>query len=155
MTINKWKKPSNDGNNNDTPAVYSSAFSNLLENFFNDNFLSREFSNFVPAVNVLEDENVFNVELSAPGFKKEDFKIELDNKTLTISAEHEEQKEEKKSKTFRRKEFNFGSFRRTFSLPETVNEEKIDAKYESGVLTLTLPKKEEAKAKPLKEIKVV
>lgn len=155
MTINKWKKPSRNGDESNTSTMYSLPLSNLMENFFNENFLSGEFSNFVPAVNVLEDENVFNVELSAPGFKKEDFKIELDNKTLTISAEHEEQKEEKKSKTFRRKEFNFGSFRRTFSLPETVNEEKIDAKYESGVLTLTLPKKEEAKAKPLKEIKVL
>jgi len=149
MTITKWRKPSNNGDN-----MYSFPFSSLMENFFNDNFLSREFSNFVPSVNVLEDENEFTVELSAPGFKKENFKVELDNKTLTISAEHKEEKEEKSSKTFRRKEFNFGSFRRTFSLPETVNEERIDAKYDAGILRLTLPKKEEAKAKPLKEIKI-
>ena len=154
MAITKWKRPSNDGEN-DRPTMYSSPFSSLMENFFNDNFFTRDFSNFVPAVNVSENENEYNVELSAPGFKKEDFKVELDNKTLTISAEHREEKEEgKTSKTFRRKEFNYGSFRRIFTLPETVNEENIDAKYEDGILKLALPKKEEAKAKPAKEIKI-
>jgi HSP20 family protein len=153
MTITKWKRPSTNGGENDTAVTYS-PFTNLLENFFNDNFLSREFSSFVPAVNVSEDENSYGVELSAPGFKKEDFKVELDNKTLTVSAEHREEKEESKKRTFRRKEFNYGSFRRIFSLPESVNEEKIDAKYENGILKLTLTKKEEAKAKPAKEIKI-
>lgn len=154
MAISKWKRPSNDGDN-DAPVIYSSPFSNILENFFNDNFLSREFSNFVPAVNVSEDDDSYSVELSAPGFRKEDFKVELDNKTLTISAEHREEKEEnKQKKTFRRKEFNYGSFRRVFSLPETVNEENIDANYESGILRLKLSKREEAKAKPPREIKI-
>jgi HSP20 family protein len=153
MSVTKWKKPSN-GHEAETPMRnYSSPFGNLMENFFNDNFLSREFSSAVPAVNVSEDDDKFNVELSAPGFKKEDFKIESDNKMLTISGEHRSEDEEK-SKNFTRREFNYGSFRRTFSLPETVDDEKIDAKYEDGILKITLPKKEEAKAKPVKEIKV-
>ena len=153
MALTKWRKPSNGDNNNNDNSVYSYPLSNLMENIFNDNFLLREFSNYVPAVNVSEDENVYNVELSAPGFKKEDFKIELDNKTLTISGEQKEEKEEKE-KTFRRKEFNYGSFRRSFSLPETVNDQNIDAKYDNGILKVRLPKKEEAKAKPAKEIKI-
>ncbi|MBA3707150.1 MAG: Hsp20/alpha crystallin family protein [Bacteroidetes bacterium] len=103
-------------------------------------------------MNVSEDENVFVVELSAPGFKKEDFKVEVDNKTLTISGEQKEEKEENE-KTFRRKEFNYGSFRRSFSLPETINDQDIDAKYDNGILKVRLPKKEEAKAKSTKVYK--
>jgi HSP20 family protein len=152
MTITKWKKPSN-GHEAEVPANYSSPFGNLMENFFNDNFLTREFSSSVPAVNVSENHDQFSVELSAPGFNKEDFKIEADNKMLTISGEHKTEKEDK-TKSFTRREFNYGSFRRTFTLPETVNDEKIDAKYENGILKITLPKKEEAKAKPIKEIRI-
>lgn len=152
MTLTKWKKPSN-GHENESPVRYSNPLGNLMENFFNDNFLSREFSSAVPAVNVLETDDEFNVELSAPGFKKDDFKIECDNQMLTISGEHRTENESKE-KTFTRREFNYGSFRRTFTLPETVNEDKIDAKYEDGILKIHLPKKEEAKAKPPKEIKI-
>lgn len=151
MAITKWKKPS-DGHD-ESPVVYSTPFSNLMENFFNDNFFSREFSTAVPAVNVSEDNDKFCVELSAPGFNKEDFRVESDNKVLLISAEHKTENEDK-TKTYTRKEFSYGSFRRTFSLPETVNDEKIDAKYENGILKITLPKKDEAKVKPAKEIKI-
>lgn len=152
MSIVKWKKPSN-GHETGTPVTYSTPFGSLMENFFNDNLFSGEFSSAVPAVNVSEDDDKFNVELSAPGFKKEDFKIESDNKMLIISGEHKVE-EEKNTKTFTRKEFNYGSFRRTFSMPDTVNDEQIDARYENGILKITLPKKEEAKTKPVKEIKI-
>ncbi|HEX8516660.1 MAG TPA: Hsp20/alpha crystallin family protein [Bacteroidia bacterium] len=152
MSITRWKKPSN-GQENDSPVLYSSPFGNLMENFFNDNFLTREFSSAVPAVNVSEDKDKFSVDLSAPGFNKEDFKIEADDKMLTISGEHKTEKEDK-SKTFTRREFNYGSFRRSFSLPESVDDEKIDAKYENGILKITLHKREEAKPKPIKEISI-
>lgn len=151
MSIVKWKRPAN--GHTGSPVMYSAPFGNLMENFFNDNFFSGEFSTAVPAVNVSEDNEKFSVELSAPGFNKEDFKIESDNKVLVISAEHKAENEEK-DKTFTRKEFNYGSFRRTFSLPNTVNDEKIDAKYENGILKITLPKREEAKTKPVKEIRI-
>lgn len=151
MSIVKWKRPV-DGRT-ESPVRYSAPFGSLMENFFNDNFFSGEFSTAVPAVNVSEDNDKFSVELSAPGFNKEDFKIESDNKMLVISAEHKTENEEK-NKTFTRKEFNYGSFRRTFSLPDTVNDEKIDARYENGILKIDLPKKEEAKTKPVKEIRI-
>jgi HSP20 family protein len=152
MTITKWKKPSN-GHETGTPVLYSSPFSNLMENFFNNNLFSGDFSVAVPPVNVSEDEEQYYVELSVPGLKKEDFKVEMDNKTLLISGAHQSE-EEKQTRTYTRKEYNYGSFKRTFTLPETVNEEKIDAKYENGILRIILPKKEEAKAKPIKEIKI-
>jgi HSP20 family protein len=152
MSVTKWKKPTN-GHESETPTVYSTPFGNLMENLFNDNFFKREFSSGVPAVNVSEDNDKFDVELSAPGFEKGDFKIEADNKVLTISAEHKVENESE-GKTFTRKEFSYGSFRRTFSLPEAVNDEKIDAKYVNGILKITMPKKDEAKAKPPKEIKI-
>lgn len=150
MTIVKWKKPSN---GQGIPAAYSSPFGNLMENFFNNDFFPGEFSTAVPAVNVSEDNEQFQVELSAPGFSREDFKIESDNKMLIISGEYKKENESKE-KTFTRREFNYGSFRRTFSMPDTVNDEKIDAKYENGILKITLPKREEAKVKPVKEIRI-
>src|SRR6476646_10132874 len=143
MSIVKWKRPSN-GHETGSPVAYSTPFGSLMENFFNDNLFSGEFSTAVPAVNVSEDDEQFNVELSAPGFKKEDFKIESDNRMLIISGEHKTE-EEKKTKTFTRREFNYGSFRRTFAMPDTVNDEQIDARYENGILKISLPKKDEAK----------
>jgi HSP20 family protein len=152
MSTTSLKKPSN-GHKTESPARYSNPFGSMMENFFNDNLFSGEFPSAVPAVNVSEDKDNYSVEISAPGFKKGDFRIEADNRVLTISAEHKSESEEK-SKTYTRKEFSYGSFKRVFSLPDSVNEESIDAKYENGVLNIILPKKEEAKAKPVKEIKI-
>ncbi|GAA0550440.1 Hsp20/alpha crystallin family protein [Chitinophaga japonensis] len=100
----------------------------------------------IPAVNVSEDKDSYNVSLAAPGLKKSDFKIDVDGSVLTISAEREEKKEEKGEK-FSRQEYNYSSFSRGFNLPDSVNMDKIDAHYEDGVLKLKLPKKEEAKKK--------
>jgi HSP20 family protein len=152
MSVVKWKKPSN-GHETGAPVTYSTPFGSLMENFFKDNLFSGEFSSAVPAVNVSENDDRFNVELSAPGFNKEDIKVECDNNILTISGEHKLE-DEKKEKNYTRREFNYGSFRRTFSLPESVNDEQIDARYENGILKISLPKKEEAKKKPVKEIKI-
>ena len=98
----------------------------------------------MPSVNIVENKDNYEVSLAAPGMKKDDFKIDIDSNTLTISAEKEEKKEEKEER-YTRKEFNYTSFSRSFSLPDWVNKDKIDASYENGLLKLILPKTEEAK----------
>jgi HSP20 family protein len=98
----------------------------------------------VPAVNVIENTDEYKLSFAVPGMKKNDFKIDIDGNMLTVSAELEEKKEEKKEE-FTREEYNFSSFSRTFTLPDEVNKEKIEAVYVDGVLKLSLPKKEEAK----------
>ncbi len=107
----------------------------------------------VPPVNIRETENAFTVELMAAGLKKEDFSIEVDNELLTISAEVKAEKLQEEGK-FTKKEFSYSSFKRSFTLPETVRQEDINAVYQDGILKLTLPKREEAlpKAKRLIEI---
>ncbi len=98
----------------------------------------------VPAVNITDTKDEFNVSMAVPGMKKDDFSIEVEGNMLTISCKKEEKNEEKESK-YTRKEYNYSSFSRSFTLPDEVNKEKIDAHYEDGVLKLRLPKKEEAK----------
>ena len=107
----------------------------------------------VPAVNITEQKDDYLVSLAAPGLKKDDFKIDVDGNMLTISSEKEDTKEEK-DKKFTRKEYNYSSFSRSFSLPEEINKEKIEAYYEDGVLKITLPRKDEAKKTTAKHISV-
>jgi HSP20 family protein len=107
----------------------------------------------IPSTNVIENEKEFKLELSAPGFDKKDFKVEVVDGMLNISAEKEEKKEEKKE-NYRKKEFSYSSIRRSFGLPENVMDEKIDAKYENGILNVVLPKKENESTKPKKAITV-
>lgn len=95
----------------------------------------------VPAVNVTEDKNQYTVSLAAPGLKKDDFKIELDGNLLTISSEKEEEKEESKEK-YTRREYSYTSFSRSFTLPDDVRQEGIEAVYEDGVLKIRLARKE-------------
>jgi HSP20 family protein len=109
----------------------------------------------VPAVNILESDNDFQVEVAAPGMNKKDFKIDLDNNVLTISSEKEEKKEEKDKKgNYTKKEFSYTSFERSFTLPDSIDQDKIAASYKDGVLRITLPKREEAKVKPAKTISI-
>ncbi|MEI3797104.1 HSP20 family protein [Chitinophaga ginsengisegetis] len=98
----------------------------------------------VPAVNVSEDKESYNLSVAAPGMKKEDFRINLEGNVLTVSAETENEKEEKNEK-YSRREYNYSSFSRSFNLPESISKEKIEAHYEEGVLKLKLPKNEDAK----------
>lgn len=107
----------------------------------------------MPAVNITEHKDEYLVALAVPGMKKDDFKIDVDGNMLTISSEMEESKEEK-DKKFTRKEYNYSSFSRSFTLPEEINKEKIDAKYENGILKISLPRKEEAKKLTAKHIAV-
>jgi HSP20 family protein len=107
----------------------------------------------VPSVNVTETDDNFKVSLAAPGLKKEDFIISVDGNIITISAETKSEKEEKDEK-FTRKEYNYQSFRRSFTLPEMAEQEKIEAKYEDGELKLLLPKKTAIKKPAAKQIAV-
>jgi HSP20 family protein len=107
----------------------------------------------VPAVNIAENSSSFRVSLAAPGMKKEDFKISVEDNMLTISAEKKEEKEQKDEK-FTRKEFNYSSFNRSFTLPKDVIADKINAKYEDGMLKLNIPKKEESRKVTPKHISV-
>lgn len=104
-------------------------------------------NSFAPAVNIHETKEAYHVELSAPGRNKEDFKINVDKGLLTISFEKQAETENKEYKTIR-KEFNYSSFKRSFSVDEKINTAGIQAKYENGILKVYLPKKEEVIAEP-------
>jgi HSP20 family protein len=107
----------------------------------------------VPAVNIREGEKEFTLELAVPGQKKEDFNVEVDNDVMTISMETKDEREENE-KDYTRREFRFSSFRRAFTLPETVNQDDIKADYRDGILRFTLPKKDEALPKPKRMIEI-
>ena len=129
-----------------------------MSSFFDD-FWGRDFvsgvqtGTTVPAVNITESTEAFDIEVAAPGLKKEDFKINLDNGMLTISSEKSEENESEDKKVTR-KEFSFSSFQRSFTLPESVQADKINASYKEGVLKIKLPKREEAKKQPPKQIEI-
>jgi HSP20 family protein len=133
------------------PSVFDDFFRPWNEWFDNSALLGRVMN--VPAVNITEQKDDYLVSLAAPGLKKEDFKIDVDGNMLTISSEKEQSKEEK-DKKFTRREYSYSSFSRSFTLPEEVNKEKIDARYEEGVLKISLPRKEEAKKPSAKHIAV-
>ncbi|TNJ41902.1 Hsp20/alpha crystallin family protein [Tamlana fucoidanivorans] len=107
----------------------------------------------MPKVNIKETKDDYFVEMAVPGMKKSDFVIDLDNDILSVSAEHKEESETKEE-NYTRKEFGYSSFKRTFSLPESINESKINATYNDGILMIQLPKREEAKQKPIRSIKI-
>jgi HSP20 family protein len=107
----------------------------------------------VPAVNIIESKDDYKLSIAVPGMKKDDFNIAIDGNMLTISNEKEESREEKDER-YTRKEYNYSSFSRSFSLPEEVTKENIQATYHDGILSLVLPKKEEAKKHPAKHIAV-
>lgn len=107
----------------------------------------------VPAVNIKENEKDFELELAVPGRKKSDFNIEIDKDILTISSEVQK-KDEVKEENYTRREFGFASFKRAFTLPETIDNEKIEANYEDGLLKFVLPKKEESLPKPKRMIEL-
>jgi len=118
-------------------------FPSVLDEFFSDAPVFRATENrFLPKVNIAEDEKSYQIELSAPGMNKEDFKIEVKDDVLTISTEKKEEKEEE-GKNYTRREFSQTCFSRSFILPDSVDSGKIEAAYKNGILDLTIPKKEE------------
>ncbi len=109
----------------------------------------------IPAVNIMETEDSFSVEVAAPGMSKQDFSIELDNDVLTISSEEKNEKETNDDEgKYTRKEFSYTNFKRAFSLPESVDSSQISAAYNNGVLEISLPKKEEAKVQAKRLIEI-
>jgi HSP20 family protein len=134
------------------PSLFDRFFDNELFDWSNKNF--SDTNTTLPSVNIKEDVNGFEVEMAAPGFEKKDFKIDLNNNLLTISSEKKIENETKEGQQFTRREYSYQSFSRSFTLPNTVDSEKISAKYENGILKVAIPKKEEAKPKPVKQIKI-
>ena len=106
-----------------------------------------------PKVNIKESIDGYTLEMAVPGFKKSDFMIDLENETLSVSAELKDEQEQSND-NYTRKEFGFASFKRTFLLPDTVQEDKIEATYADGILSLSIPKREEAKPKPARKITI-
>jgi HSP20 family protein len=117
------------------------SFSNLVDKFFNDSIARSGGSAFVPKVDIVENTDSFEIHLSVPGLNKEDFKIELNDNYLTVSGERKFVTE-KKERTYHTIETQYGSFNRSFSLPDNVDATKINAKYNNGILELTIPKDE-------------
>jgi HSP20 family protein len=143
--------------------AHGSLFPSLRNDFWTNRFFSPALFDFdddffngsmsTPPANISETEKEFKLELSVPGFKKEDFRIDIDNGTLTISCEKEEEAKEDNT-NFRRREFSYSRFSRSFELPDNTDEGNITAKYDNGMLQLTVPKKDISSTKPKKEIKV-
>ncbi|SFW47700.1 Hsp20/alpha crystallin family protein [Cellulophaga fucicola] len=132
--------------------------SNWFDDIFNRDLPSVFTSNFntgitLPKVNIKETADSFMVEMAVPGLNKSDFHIEIDNLLLSIFTETKEESEQKEE-NYTRREFGYSSFKRTFTLPESVNDEKINASYNEGILSILLPKKEEAKQKPARNIEI-
>jgi len=134
------------------PGLFDRFFDNEMFDWSNRHF--SDTNTTLPAVNIKEDAEGFEVEMSAPGLSKKDFNIELNNNTLTISSEKKTENETKDDQYFTRREFSYQSFSRSFTLPNIVESEKISAKYDSGILKIQIPKKEEAKPKPAKQIEI-
>lgn len=146
------------------PRLFNSDYSSLpsfLDKFFEGNLMDWNSWNFagtdstLPAVNVVENKDEYQIDVAAPGMDKNDFKLNYDNGRLTISSEKKDEKEEKEGKVVTRREFSYQSFQRSFTVPENVvNAEKITANYNNGILHVKLPKREEVKPKPAREIKI-
>jgi len=141
-------------------------FPSLVSKFFKNETLFPSFLDFdgdllnvnggslsLPNANIIENSKDYKIELAAPGLERKDFKVEVDNGVLSISAEKEEEKKEE-HKNYRRREFSYNSFSRAFTLPDNCIADKIEAKYEGGILNISVPKKEASITKPVKEIKV-
>ncbi|SHJ27272.1 heat shock protein Hsp20 [Tangfeifania diversioriginum] len=135
-------------------------FPSFIDRFFNNDLMDWGTSNFsstntsLPAVNVKETDDDYFIEVAAPGMSKKDFNVNFQNNVLTISSEKKNEKEEKED-SYTRKEFSYQSFQRSFTVPgNDVDSDKISASYENGILKIKLPKREEVKPKPAREIKI-
>lgn len=133
MTLVRYNRPNRD--------VMSKNFSDIMDEFFND-VVNTNRDSFVPGIDISETDNQFLISAELPGMSKEDIDISLDNGRLTISGERKFEKEEE-GKTFHRVETRYGSFNRSFQLPDNVDEESINAKYENGLLNITIDKAED------------
>lgn len=133
----------------------------LIDRFFDTDLFDWTSKNYsrtnttLPSVNVKESDNEFSIEVAAPGFDKTDFKIEVHNDVLTVSSEKQTENETKdESERYTKREFSYQSFSRSFSLPLTADGDKVEAVYDKSILTVSIPKKEEAKPKAPRAIEI-
>jgi HSP20 family protein len=120
-------------------------FNDVFDSIFNDTFFNDRMVTRVPAANISESADHFHVELAAPGLKKEDFKINLDQNVLSVSVE-QQREESNVQKSYSKREYSYSSFVRSFTLPDSANAESIEAVYTDGVLKIDIAKREEAKS---------
>lgn len=139
-------------NSNQLPTLFDRFFDGDLFDWNNRNFSNTNTT--LPTVNIKENNDQFTVEVAAPGFDKGDFKIELNHNSLTISSEKKVDNETRDGEFFTKREFSYQSFTRSFTLPQIADGDKIEANYENGILTVSIPKKEEAKPKPARMIEI-
>ena len=131
-------------NNSNKKNVMMPGFNDVFDSIFDDTFFSDRRLSRVPAANISESKDHYHVELAAPGLRKEDFKLSLERDVLSISVEQNGQ-QDAQERNFNKREFSYSSFVRSFTLPESADENGIEAKYENGVLCINIPKREEAK----------
>lgn len=141
MALIKYNRPNTD--------LFSKSFNDIVDEFFNDERYRRD--SFIPSVDISEDEEQFMISASLPGMKKDDISIDLENGRLSISGERKMENEEK-SKNYHRVESQYGSFSRSFYLPDTIDEDSVEATYENGMLNISIQKSKE-KVKKQIEIK--
>ncbi len=132
-------------------------FPSIVDEFFGKDYMPDLFDFQtginLPSVNIIEGKDDYKIEVAAPGLDKNDFSVSLDNNVLTISSEKED-KQEENNERYMRREFSYTSFKRSFSLPQSVDVNSIAATHNNGVLTITVPKREEAKVKPTRSIEI-
>ena len=149
MTLIKWNPSMGKERQHQLlPSVES-----FFGSFFNNDLFPKDYATYVPNVNITESEDSYAIELAAPGFEKKDFNISIAEGVLTISGTHQSENVTEE-KSFVRKEFNYGSFKRSFNLADLVDEEHIDAKYENGILKVELPKNSKTQNANVKYINI-
>ena len=131
-------------NNGPKESGLTTGFNDIFESMFRDTFLSDRLMSRVPAVNVSETNDFYQIEMAAPGLSKDDFKVKLERNLLTVSVEKQMQNEEN-NKQYNKREFSYTSFVRSFALPDSADDAAIEAKYSDGILAISVAKKEEAK----------
>ncbi len=136
MTLVKFNKPVSNS--------LMPGFNDVFDSIFNDTFFNDRMTSRVPAVNISESENHYHVELAAPGLRKEDFKLNLDRNQLSVSVETSAENQEHQ-KNYSKREYSYGSFVRSFTLPDGADANQIEASYTDGILTIDIAKREEAK----------
>lgn len=139
-------------NTNQIPSLFDRFFDGDMFDWSNRNFSNTNTT--IPSVNIKENADAFMVEVAAPGFEKGDFKIELNLNTLSISLEKKVENETREGEVFTKREFSYQSFSRSFTLPQIADGDRIEANYQNGILTVLIPKREEAKPKPARMIEI-
>lgn len=136
------------------PSTENKSFSSVLDRFFNESFngIGKEMQHFAPQVDIAESKNAFDISVAAPGMKKTDFNIDMNEGSITISGERKFE-EKKDEKNYHSVETQYGSFSRTFHLPENIKEDKIEASYQDGILNIVIPKDEKKELKRKIQVK--